>query len=702
MKRDWYYKWMSCFPRVSDVVWLWLLLFLFIFLYPTCSEAASWTTGLTHDPAAGTDRFLVFITANEDTTDCDVTNVSFGGQTLTMAVEEVVEVTGRYSRAEIWYLDELGIQAATSNTFVVTTTGVPSEAHHAAATFQGIDQVEPFVDTASNTVDNAATISTSLFSTVQGGVSVVGAAHGAAGSYNDADWGVGWIEGTDQAGASATLGTANTDIPYVASGTDSATATHTVSTNRQVIVAVSLCPVNSSPDIEIDGDISDWNDDDGIEYYTEDTGGEDDWNSPKKLDITCFGFSSNTEDTVYVLYGFDEIAPISPMIAGVFIDTDGDEKMNYALEVIVSVSGIEEVSLYQGDDTLTYGLNNATLVKTYTDPSSVVMCTSGGVFGGTDTYVEVALPYADLGLDSSSVILVMLVSHKSTDVLADPQDSIFGAPGEQDYTHRIKYDLDDGDGEVVGPAGTVPIAFDDEASTLLNIPVSIDVMSNDSLNEPPVSIVSVSDPLNGTAVINDNGTPSDGTDDVVVYTPNNAYAGSDSFQYIICNSAGYTSCADVTITIAAPIISISKSVSTFSDPQNGSTNPKAIPGSLLIYTIEVSNTGNGPADTDSIIITDMIPDDLDISLGDFETDITGPVKFVDGSIPSGLSYTFTSLNSTTDDLAFSNDGGATYDYIPAPDSEGFDLNVTHLKINPKGAFEPSDAIFTIQLKVKVH
>jgi len=63
---------------------------------------------------------------------------------------------------------------------------------------------------------------------------------------------------------------------------------------------------------------------------------------------------------------------------------------------------------------------------------------------------------------------------------------------------------------------------------------------------------------------------------------------------------------------------------------------------------------------------------------------SGPVVFTNGSPASGLTYTFTSLASTTDSIAFSNDGGATYTYTPVADANGYDSNVTHFRISPTG------------------
>ena len=46
----------------------------------------------------------------------------------------------------------------------------------------------------------------------------------------------------------------------------------------------------------------------------------------------------------------------------------------------------------------------------------------------------------------------------------------------------------------------------------------------------------------------------------------------------------------------------------------------------------------------------------------------------------------------TDDLEFSNDGGATWGYVPVPDVSGFDPAVTHVRVVPKGAFAASDGV----------
>jgi uncharacterized repeat protein (TIGR01451 family) len=165
----------------------------------------------------------------------------------------------------------------------------------------------------------------------------------------------------------------------------------------------------------------------------------------------------------------------------------------------------------------------------------------------------------------------------------------------------------------------------------------------------------------------------------------------------------------VTGITAVPDIVLVKSVQTFSDPFNGQTNPKAIPGAVMLYTIAATNQGVGSIDADSVVITDPIPANTVLFVGDIDGPgpATGPVLFTDGTSPdeSGLSYTFISLGSMADDVAFSNNGGSSYGYVPMPDADGFDANVTHMQITLKGIFNGTSGgnspRFEIRLKVGV-
>jgi hypothetical protein len=176
-------------------------------------------------------------------------------------------------------------------------------------------------------------------------------------------------------------------------------------------------------------------------------------------------------------------------------------------------------------------------------------------------------------------------------------------------------------------------------------------------------------------------------------------AASD-FQPLVTSSV-----TDSINIILRPILEISKVVSTIEDPINITTNPKAIPGSAVLYTVTVENQGSGTVDADSIEITDAVPIDGCLIVTDITTPGSGPVRFEDGATTSGLSYTFVSLLSTADDLEFSSNGGLNFNYLPTTGPAGCDPLVTHLRINPGGTFAADtgsgspQAVFSFQVLV---
>ena len=118
------------------------------------------------------------------------------------------------------------------------------------------------------------------------------------------------------------------------------------------------------------------------------------------------------------------------------------------------------------------------------------------------------------------------------------------------------------------------------------------------------------------------------------------------------------------------------------------------------YTITAVNAGGPGVDVDSIVVTDAIPTHTALYVGDLGQP-AGPVAFVDGSPVSGLTYM-----GLGDDIAFANDGPPhSYTYTPVPDAQGFDDQVTAVRINPKGVFSSSvngnDPQFTLQFRVRL-
>jgi len=147
-----------------------------------------------------------------------------------------------------------------------------------------------------------------------------------------------------------------------------------------------------------------------------------------------------------------------------------------------------------------------------------------------------------------------------------------------------------------------------------------------------------------------------------------------------------------------PVLLVTKLSQVISDPVNGTTDPKAIPGAIVRYTLSVTNVGLGTADNNSLVITDALPANtalfVDTSGGD-------PIVFVDGATASGLAYNFAT------DVTFSNQvgGGPPYTYVPVPDAQGFDPLVTGIRVNPTGVMNASaggnDPSFNLLISIRV-
>jgi uncharacterized repeat protein (TIGR01451 family) len=161
--------------------------------------------------------------------------------------------------------------------------------------------------------------------------------------------------------------------------------------------------------------------------------------------------------------------------------------------------------------------------------------------------------------------------------------------------------------------------------------------------------------------------------------------------------------------VVRPPVSLThvKSVQVVSDPFNGSTNPKAIPGAVMEYTLQIANSGGGNVDSNTVDVVDPVPANTRLFLGDIGS--SGPVVFVNGSPSSGLTWTFSSLGSVSDDLEFSNNGGSTWTHVPTVDGSGYDVSApptTHIRMRPKGAMAGNtgsgNPSFQLRFRVRIN
>ncbi len=107
------------------------------------------------------------------------------------------------------------------------------------------------------------------------------------------------------------------------------------------------------------------------------------------------------------------------------------------------------------------------------------------------------------------------------------------------------------DNLTIGP-NYLPTANFNTASTNEDQAVNISVLANDTFGAdgPNSGAITITDNANnGSAIVNDGGTPLDPTDDFITYTPAPNYYGADTLIYQICDSNGDCDTAVVFINI---------------------------------------------------------------------------------------------------------------------------------------------------------
>lgn len=135
-------------------------------------------------------------------------------------------------------------------------------------------------------------------------------------------------------------------------------------------------------------------------------------------------------------------------------------------------------------------------------------------------------------------------------------------------------------------------------------------------------------------------------------------------------------------------LTMTKTATLISDPINGTTNPKYIPGAIVDYTITVTNAGTGPVDAATVVINDPIPANLSTFTG------ASAVTFTNGSPVSGLSFAYPG------NVTFTRSGAAN------PDGAGFESVVTNIRIAPTGTMGAATAAgqpsFSVKFRTRVN
>lgn len=153
--------------------------------------------------------------------------------------------------------------------------------------------------------------------------------------------------------------------------------------------------------------------------------------------------------------------------------------------------------------------------------------------------------------------------------------------------------------------------------------------------------------------------PFNSGDEILIRFINLGFIGGFSFQYDLERLPA--------------ILAISKT------SEMADTGAFSLPGNDVIYQIHIQNAGDGPSDSNSIFVVDSLPSEVSFFNGDYNG--TDP-----GIDVIGFTQTGTALTFGGSDVAYSNSVAAPSEfadctYAPAA---GFDPNVRHICINPKG------------------
>jgi hypothetical protein len=212
--------------------------------------------------------------------------------------------------------------------------------------------------------------------------------------------------------------------------------------------------------------------------------------------------------------------------------TDGLGNMSTSSPLLVTIDTIVTINaapgMTTGTDSGSSSTDNITNVNTPT-------------FAGMTEDDAPRNAYVELLLDGTTVIATGNASSGAWNLT--PAGAI------SDGTHTVEAHVTDHAGNVSGSGPTTivvdtasPSAVDDHISTDEDVPVTHNVVANDSdVIDPSLTVTGVTDGSSGTVVNNNNGT--------VTYTPNPNFHGTDAFTYTVTDEAGNSVTAAVSVTV---------------------------------------------------------------------------------------------------------------------------------------------------------
>ncbi|MEP1142701.1 MAG: hypothetical protein ABJH52_03205 [Henriciella sp.] len=194
-------------------------------------------------------------------------------------------------------------------------------------------------------------------------------------------------------------------------------------------------------------------------------------------------------------------------------------------------------------------------------------------------------------------------------------------------------------------------------------------------------------------IINDAEFETDETIEIAIGTPSSSELTIASGQ---CGPSPNLS-ATYTILDDDPDLSIQKSVAPFDVSLGGSSSVYSIPGNDVVYTFDIQNSGNGPMDVNSLFLVDALPDEITF----YNDDIDGPAGPETGAVAfsqTGTGLVFDpALHVRFSDASVMPN---SFDDCSYPAGSGYDMNITHVCIQPDGALDAGSPGNTASFKFR--